>query len=542
MGVPQEFLQLAFASAARAWMRGNPPGHGINWTSSLEAALRVIAWSWALVLFRGSRALTPGLFAEMLEGVTVHAAHVERYLSYHFSPNTHLSGEALGLFYAGVLFPDLGRAGRWRRLGWRILVEECSRQVLADGMHFELSTCYHRYTAEIYLHFLLLARRSGLAVPATVTDRLGRMMDVLLALRLPDGSMPQIGDADGGWLLPLSRRTPGDLRGLFAIAAALFGRSDCAWAAEGAAPEALWMLGPAGASALDTLAPRPPAWSGSRNLSVSGYVVMRSGWDRRAHHLILDAGPLGCPVSAGHGHADLLSIQCAVFGESYLVDPGTYGYAGGDGWRDFFRGTAAHSTVVVDGVGQALPRGPFAWQERPRARLTHLGTTGGLDVAEAEHTAYHRLADPVTHRRRIIQVQQLGWVIVDDLDGAAEHEIELCFQWAPIEVNVGPLWARARGAGGHGLLVRPFAAVPLEAKICEGETSPPRGWVSPDYGRREPAPALIYSAATRLPLRIATVLHPVADGLAPAPDVSAVFRGTEPVALSWGGGRERVDL
>jgi uncharacterized heparinase superfamily protein len=84
---------------------------------------------------------------------------------------------------------------------------------------------------------------------------------------------------------------------------------------------------------------------------------MRSGWDRRAHQLIFDVGALGCPVSSGHGHADLLSIQCAVFGEPYLVDPGTFVYTADRGWRDFFRGTGAHSTVRVDGLDQARGRG-----------------------------------------------------------------------------------------------------------------------------------------------------------------------------------------
>src|SRR5713101_8866728 len=75
-----------------------------------------------------------------------------------------------------------------------------------------------------------------------------------------------------------------------------------------------------------------------------GYVVMRSGWQRDAHHLIFDVGPLGCPLSGGHGHADLLSLQCSVFGEPVMVDPGTYCYQGERAWRDRFRGTAVHST------------------------------------------------------------------------------------------------------------------------------------------------------------------------------------------------------
>ena len=83
-------------------------------------------------------------------------------------------------------------------------------QITSDGVHFEHSTCYHRYTVESYQHFLLLAARTGIAVPADVRSRLQRMVDFLLAMRRPDGSMPEVGDADGGRLLPLVRRAPDD--------------------------------------------------------------------------------------------------------------------------------------------------------------------------------------------------------------------------------------------------------------------------------------------------------------------------------------------
>ena len=103
---------------------------------------------------------------------------------------------------------------------------------------------------------------------------------------------------------------------------------------------------------------------------------MRSGWNADAHQLIADVGPLGCPTSSGHGHADLLSVQCAVFGEPCLVDAGTYCYTPEPRWRDYFRGTAAHSTVRVDGLDQAEPAGPFRWRQRPRRGSAAGGPTG----------------------------------------------------------------------------------------------------------------------------------------------------------------------
>ncbi len=517
----------AVADALSAWMRDNPPGIGINWTSSLEAALRIVSWTWAWALLRGAPALGLEARATLAGAIAVHAAHVDRYLSRYFSPNTHLTGEALGLVYAGAALPGLPDARRWRRRGAAILHEQLARQVLDDGVHFEQSTCYQRYTIEIYLHFMMLAARTGLAVAPEVGDRVQSMLDALLALRLPDGSMPAIGDADGGVLLPLVRRAPGDVRGLFATAAALFGRADYAWAAGGAAPETAWLLGHTGVERFRVLAAAPPPGPPSRVLPRGGYVVMRSGWDAGAHQLILDAGPLGCPVSGGHGHADLLSVQCAAFGRPCLVDPGVFAYMPDHAWRRFFRSSAAHSTLTVDGESHALDAGPFRWADhRVGARLTGWRPGPEVEIAEGVHGAYRRLADPVTHRRRVLFVKPACWILVDDVRGAAEHLVELRFQFAPLEVTVDPgLWARAAFADGRGLLLKPLAAVALKATIAEGGEHPIEGWVAPHYGRREPAPAVTYATVTRLPLRIVTLLLPVADVRATAPAVATGTRG-----------------
>ena len=524
----------AFAEYITQWIDANPPGIGINWASSLEVSFRLIAWCWALLLLRGAPVLSRALFDRIVRALWAHAAHVERYLSYYFSPNTHLTGEALGLVYAGSIFPELPRAARWRELGTRILLEQSARHILDDGVYFELSTGYQRYTLEFYLHLLILSTRNGRPLPPAVAERVGRMLDFLLAIRCPDGSMPQIGDADSGTLVPLARRAQDDVRGVLATAAVVFGRADCAWAAGAAAPEVLWLLGPAGLEAFDSLRPAPPAGPPSRLFAHGGYAVMRSGWAPDAHQLIFDVGPLGCPVSGGHGHADLLSVQCAVFGEPYLVDAGTYCYAGDLVSRRYFRSTAAHSTVVVDGASQAAPAGPFRWAARPEARLLDWRSTPDLDCAEGHHRAYVELAcGGVVHRRRVVFVRGAYWVVVDDLEGEGEHQVELQFQFAPLEVQVDPtLWARARGRTGSELLVRPFASVTLKASVHSGELDPLRGWVSPVYGRREPAPLLVYSTVTTFPLRVLTLLLPSRGPRASAPSVSSVAGADgEPIGL-----------
>ena len=112
------------------------------------------------------------------------------------------------------------------------------------------------------------------------------MLDFLMAMRRPDGSLPEIGDADGGRLVPLAPRAPDDFSDVFSTAAALFNRADYAWAAKCLAPETLWMLGPTAISRLESLNPAPPTSTPSRRFADGGYVVMATGWEGDAHHLI----------------------------------------------------------------------------------------------------------------------------------------------------------------------------------------------------------------------------------------------------------------
>ena len=88
--------------------------------------------------------------------------HVAHNLSSYFSPNTHLSGEALALYAVSTAFPELRRsAARAGTAGRTILLREAESQVRADGGHAELSAHYHRYSTDFYLLALMVARASG---------------------------------------------------------------------------------------------------------------------------------------------------------------------------------------------------------------------------------------------------------------------------------------------------------------------------------------------------------------------------------------------
>ena len=517
-----ERYAAAAMAAVNDWIDANPTGIGINWSSSLEVALRLMAWTWTLALLRQS-AFAAGTLTRVLASIHAHATHVDKYLSLYFSPNTHLTGEALGLFYAGVVFPEFRDAARWRATGAALLIDQADKQISEDGIYFEQSTCYQRYTCEIYLHFLQLATRNHIDVPARTRDHLPRMVQALVALGGADGSVPAIGDADGGQLMPLVSRARLDCRGIYATAAALFARRDFAHAAGGPAPEVVWLLGTYGADAFAQVAVSRPATGSSRIFAAGGYAVMRGLDGGQAHQLIVDVGPLG---SFGHGHADLLSIQCSVFGQECLVDAGTYGYTAQPEWRNYFRGTSAHNTVRVDGKDQAEPAGPFGWRERPQTTVREWQSTSAFDVVEAEHAGFAAQGIPVVHRRRVVFVKPSFWIVVDDLIGEGTHAADWSFQFAPLPVSVvSGGAARVDLPGGEALWVVPVSMTDVSASVHTGEVNPIRGWVSSDYGCRVPAPMLVYSAAAPFPLRQVTVLFPARRPSAAPPSMHPILDG-----------------
>ena len=96
--------------------------------------------------------------------------------------------------------PEFKEAKRWQELGSKILIEQLPIHVQRDGVYFEQSSYYHRYTTDFYLHFLLLARANHLAAPPQIDEDLLLLLDHLMYITRPDGTTPLFGDDDGGRL------------------------------------------------------------------------------------------------------------------------------------------------------------------------------------------------------------------------------------------------------------------------------------------------------------------------------------------------------
>ena len=501
-----ERFVMAFIRQAEDWISRNPVGFGLNWASSLELAFRSIAWLWALHLCADSALLTPAVLARLIGSLAAQGRHLETYLSHYFSPNTHLTGEALGLLYLGLALPELKRAGRWRETGLRILLEQLPKQVRADGVYFEQASCYHRYTTDFYLHLRLLAQSHGLALPGEVTARLTGLLDHLMWITRPDGTTPLTGDDDGGRLLSTGVRAGNDFRDTLGLGAAIFGRSDWKFVAGAAAVETLWLSGPVGLAQYDQISPAPPA-ARSRLFEASGWAVIRDGWEQDAAWLLMDCGRHGAEIGSGHAHADALSFEFAADGMTWLVDPGTFVYAADPVTRDQFRSTAAHNTVTVDGAEQSLSGHPFAWRTVTDAAVTAFSDDGVCAVIAGAHQGYHRLPDPVTHRRAIEFCRHRTQLTIrDQFTARAEHRYTLRFHFAPgCVVTASENGVRARAPQGRSLSIRLSAS----AAVCSPvRISVHHSRVSDCYGRSRRAGVAECEVTGTGPVELISLISP----------------------------------
>lgn len=507
-----ECFAEAFVSQATSWMDGNPPKLGINWASSLELAFRVIAWLWALHLFADSDRLTARFVARFFKYLIAQARHIESYLSYYFSPNTHLTGEALGLFYIGAALPEFARARRFRETGLNILLEQLGRHIRNDGTYFEQSSYYHRYTADFYTHLIVLARAVSLGLPREVEQQLSLSLDHLMWITRPDGTSPLYGDDDGGRLLTLNSRAADDFRDTLATGAALFDRGDWKFVAGAAPIELLWLLGPQALEHYDHLSANVPDET-SRAFVEGGYFVIRDGWSNESNYLLVDCGPHGS-ASCGHAHADALSFEYAAEGKTWLVDPGTFTYTGDASLRDYFRSTAAHNTVTVDGESQSVPAMPFSWNSFAKPQAKEFIVGDGFVYFEGSHDGYEKLDDPLTHTRSILYLKKRDCdfppvvVVRDRFNARARHRYALSYHFAPgCSMMAGGDVIEAR-SGENGICIRVISQTDFNAGIEEG-------WVSTCYGQRELAPVAVFETEAVGPQEFVSIIAPCTGRLRP---------------------------
>jgi heparinase II/III-like protein len=486
-----------------SWFISCPYGMGPNWSSALEAAIRLINWSvtWQLLgatrspLFEGAE--NARFRQRWLESVYQHAQFVRGYFSLHSSANNHLIGEAAGLFIAAVTWPHWPSVRAWLQAARAILEREALLQNAPDGVNREQAVSYQQFVLDFLLLCLLAGKANGQRFSHAYESRIEAMLEYLASIMDAGGNVPMFGDADDGLVVRLAQG--GDFspyRSLLATGAILFRRGEFKLKAGALDDKTRWLLGGESESLFQVPSTAQSRLPPRQAFPAGGYYILGCDFETdREIRLIADAGPVGYRSIAAHGHADALAFTLSVGGLEFLIDPGTYAYHTQAPWRAYFRGTSAHNTLRVDARDQSQSGGNFMWLRKARAGCSDWSSTAERDVFEGWQDGYARLPDPVVHRRRIALEKAARRVVIEDtLEMAGEHDIELFFHCGE-RCRIDTLKdGYAVGQEAKTLIIRLPHFKGSRSGVYHGSSAPISGWVSRRFDEKQPSSTIAWRA------------------------------------------------
>lgn len=455
------------------WIRKHPvdPKH-FAWLD-IQVGIRAARMADAFELLRTSPAMDSKFLGTLLASVFDHGRKMSLYP--RTTPHNKAVIEAVGLLRLAVMFPEFKDSPLWIAKAWEVLSDNLPRQVTPEGVQREWTPNYHQLVASLMLETLLLADANHYPAPPPLRGLTAKMFDVWFAMTAPDGWPPMFGDARRP---PEGKPDPSDLL----RAAAFFGR-----------PEYKAVTGD------KTVAPR---WL-SRAFPESGMYFFRSGWDRHATYLALHSSP---PAISAHDQPDNGTFELYAGGRWLMEDSGSFAYPDTPfaSERDWFRRTASHATLTLDGANTRNAHRHLLWQ-----------TGAGGDTLVFENQSYAQLA----HRRTVFFIARRWFAFVDEALGGAPGKLEVRFPFPPgtIQVDRHEKWARTGFGAGTNLLVWAPPGNDTGIEVEEGQ-------ISYTLNQKQARQVAVYRHRRPAPAMFLTLLAPY-DGSQP-PRVSLRVKGT----------------
>lgn len=373
------------------WLRNFPCGEGktydLPWWA-LQPASRAYDQMSIFEYYVDAPEFTPEVLTNFLVAFHTHIKNIT--LNWYETPasNIRLSQEKT-VFTAGILMPEFKDAPSWYEAGKTAVVAQLDNQFHEDGVHSEFDLGYHIGAVSNFYDIYKVAQMNGKSqdLPADFTASLRNAANFVKDIMYPDYSMEIINDthADSWNVSTLTKN--------FKKYAEMF--------PDDKGFEWLAFQGAAGQKPMTTFASYP----------VSGYYIMRNGWEQNSVMLIHKNS--NDPDNWLHNHSDNGHISLYVNGRHFLPDAGFFTYnEGGD--RNAYRATDMHNTITKEG---------FNLIEKRAGKYLKSETAADYELVVTENESYSDL----THRRAIFFVEGKFFVVVDEAYGENAGKVNLNF-------------------------------------------------------------------------------------------------------------------
>lgn len=475
------------------WLISNKPNRGVNFKCGQECAIRSMAICFAVYAFQDSPQTTSDRYARAASSLAVHAERIEKNISYAcYQRNNHAISEANGLYTIGTLFPEFNDSGSWRKKGKQVLEDCAADQIFADGSYIQHSMNYHRVMLQNYLWAIRLAHLNGDDFSTELKADVEKAYNFVYQLQDDSGRVPNYGANDGALILPLNNCDYLDYRPLLNATHYLFNKKRL-YDPELCNEDITWLFGN---DALESDIDRLPKVSSS--FDAGGYYTIRSNdsWAMTRCHTF----------NTRPGHADMLHVDMWCKGLNILRDAGTYKYNCKSLWQEYFKSTSAHNTVAVNKQSQMAKLSRFMWSDWTRSKVLKFEVGQQLDtqIFQGEHYGYCRDGNDVIHRRSIISKENF-WVVVDDIFGSGEHDIDLNWNLFPaVWKRQDDVFSFEKDNNLYSITI--LADVESKISLLNGDETAPAGWESLYYGDKSALPALLVRTKSCLPVKFVTVV------------------------------------
>lgn len=452
---------VELTNQCRDFIEANPVGLGINWTCTMDVAIRAANWCLALNLISLSNAVSPEAWKQVYRHMFETGIFILDNLENNYeTTSNHFLSNVVGLHILAAEFIDLDFAKEWDNYARKTIEREIDTQILEDGADFESSVPYHRLVTELFLCSWRVSQIQNNPLSDNYLTRLTSMVEFLEAVLRPDGTMPIVGDTDDGRLMIATGYgtwNPSDALHILAPAGMALNRPD--WVArsgKNATWEAFWWgFDCSSTEEFSTqYANQETDNSLTRKLFPnSGIVVSRS--IKHQAYLLITNGAVGTEGFGNHKHNDLLSFEFFDQGQALIIDPGSYVYTSDFEARNRYRGTAYHNTLRIDDSEQNEIQPAFLFRMFAKADPKHIlfnKTEDGISY-QGSHNGYAtQLEQGVTHTRTFNHTIQEGKLLIEDkLEGTGHHDVEWFFHFHPsVKVELDKHASLVHlGAGSH---------------------------------------------------------------------------------------------
>ena len=225
--------------------------------------------------------------------------------------------------YAGLFFPEFKESNKWIKRAIGKILPEIKKQVYADGMHNELSSCYHVLAINMFQGALANAAKYGKTdqFPKEYSEAIRKMLYAKIKWTFPDWNVMRFGDA---WTSNKKKTIN-------------YYRNVIKWFPDDNVFRWFATEGKEGCKSPFN----------SVEMPYSGFYIMRSGWNENDTCMILKCGPDG----GFHDAANDNSFELYIKGRYFFPNPGCYTYGGNkklNEVRFWMKSSRLHNTVTLD--------------------------------------------------------------------------------------------------------------------------------------------------------------------------------------------------